>query len=276
MFLRRCSGVSWPCGGWTACSIMRGAPPQVVSIGLARACRERQHVAKLLNERLRDAGSAPPLNRDSPLFSDTQAPADRAQPALEHVNPTPGITGLMLVARETSRWHGEQEDLFEPREPGDNEALGCLIDRLAGRLGYEAVVRPRLLDDHSTRAGVPLRKGRKWRRKSRKSGQSPIFSLECTENRQLSPFSAGAAAFTAGTDPCHCAWCPTDRRRGFSYYGQEYGIVHAAGPERLETAWWRGPDVRRDYFRVTAETGEQFWIFRAAEDRQWYLHGIFA
>jgi protein ImuB len=62
----------------------------------------------------------------------------------------------------------------------------------------------------------------------------------------------------------------------FAYCGREYVVAHAAGPERLETAWWRGPDVRRDYFRVTTETGEQFWLFRALNEQRWYLHGIFA
>ena len=61
----------------------------------------------------------------------------------------------------------------------------------------------------------------------------------------------------------------------FAWRGQEYLVAAAAGPERLETAWWRGRDVRRDYFRIAAETGEQFWVYRAADDGRWYLHGMF-
>jgi protein ImuB len=59
------------------------------------------------------------------------------------------------------------------------------------------------------------------------------------------------------------------------YNGRQYVVARAAGPERLETAWWRGPEVRRDYFRVTTASGEQFWIFHAAREGQWYLHGVF-
>ncbi|HPM22310.1 MAG TPA: hypothetical protein PLP66_00290 [Phycisphaerae bacterium] len=62
----------------------------------------------------------------------------------------------------------------------------------------------------------------------------------------------------------------------FWYSGREYRVASTRGPERLETAWWRGPDMRRDYFRVTAETGAQFWIFRALIEGQWFLHGVFA
>ena len=67
---------------------------------------------------------------------------------LERVDLTPGVTGLLLLARDTVRFHGQQEELFERREAGDDEALGELVDRLAGRLGHRAVMRPRLLDDH--------------------------------------------------------------------------------------------------------------------------------
>ena len=61
----------------------------------------------------------------------------------------------------------------------------------------------------------------------------------------------------------------------FAYRGQGYVVAAAEGPERLETAWWRGPDVRRDYFRVTAEAGTQFWLFHAFDEGRWYLHGVF-
>ena len=47
--------------------------------------------------------------------------------------------------------------------------------------------------------------------------------------------------------------------------------------ERIESGWWDGNDVSRDYFVALNEAGEHFWIFR---DRRspttWYMHGIFA
>ncbi len=60
-----------------------------------------------------------------------------------------------------------------------------------------------------------------------------------------------------------------------AYRGREYTIAAAEGPERIETAWWRGPDIRRDYFRVTTEAGEQFWIFHDTSSHVWFLHGLF-
>ena len=61
----------------------------------------------------------------------------------------------------------------------------------------------------------------------------------------------------------------------FRYQGREYEVSAAAGPERLETGWWRGADVRRDYFRVTTEGGQQFWVFRELKTQRWYVHGAY-
>lgn len=49
-----------------------------------------------------------------------------------------------------------------------------------------------------------------------------------------------------------------------------------AGPERIETGWWDGQDVRRDYFVAKDPRGATLWIFRERSGkRRWYLHGIF-
>jgi protein ImuB len=50
-----------------------------------------------------------------------------------------------------------------------------------------------------------------------------------------------------------------------------------AGPERIESGWWDGGEVSRDYFVASNPRGETFWIFREHHGAQsWYLHGVFA
>jgi protein ImuB len=61
----------------------------------------------------------------------------------------------------------------------------------------------------------------------------------------------------------------------FCYRGRDCQVAHAAGPERLETGWWRGPDTRRDYFRVVTRDGQRFWMFKDLESRQWFVHGSY-
>jgi protein ImuB len=46
-------------------------------------------------------------------------------------------------------------------------------------------------------------------------------------------------------------------------------------PERVESGWWDGQDVRRDYHVVTGASGEKLWLFRDCLTEEWYLHGIF-
>ena len=46
------------------------------------------------------------------------------------------------------------------------------------------------------------------------------------------------------------------------------GSCAHVGPERIETLWWRGPSVRRDYYRIATESGSQLWIFRRLADGQ--------
>ena len=49
-----------------------------------------------------------------------------------------------------------------------------------------------------------------------------------------------------------------------------------AGPERIESGWWDGGGIKRDYFVAQTPDHATLWIYR--ERRQpggWYLHGIF-
>ena len=46
--------------------------------------------------------------------------------------------------------------------------------------------------------------------------------------------------------------------------------------ERIETGWWDGHEVARDYFVATTTRGERLWIYRDLNGRRrWFLHGLF-
>ena len=61
----------------------------------------------------------------------------------------------------------------------------------------------------------------------------------------------------------------------FHHRGQAAPVAHAWGSERIETGWWRGQSVGRDYFCVETTTGRRFWLYRRLRDGQWFLHGMF-
>ncbi|HET6604204.1 MAG TPA: DNA polymerase Y family protein [Xanthomonadaceae bacterium] len=48
------------------------------------------------------------------------------------------------------------------------------------------------------------------------------------------------------------------------------------GPERIESGWWDGGEVRRDYYMVELDTGQRAWAWRAPGSDGWMLHGWFA
>jgi len=50
-----------------------------------------------------------------------------------------------------------------------------------------------------------------------------------------------------------------------------------AGPERIESGWWDGGDVARDYFVARTQSESLVWVYREWRgEGGWYLHGVFA
>ncbi|MEA5444615.1 DNA polymerase Y family protein [Gammaproteobacteria bacterium AB-CW1] len=53
------------------------------------------------------------------------------------------------------------------------------------------------------------------------------------------------------------------------------GFQKVSGPERIETGWWQGRDIARDYYRVVSEDGRCLWIFHDRRGNHWFMHGLF-
>jgi protein ImuB len=54
------------------------------------------------------------------------------------------------------------------------------------------------------------------------------------------------------------------------------------GPERIESGWWDGRGVARDYYVARQlrgprqAHGAKLWVFQERQSKRWYLHGVFA
>jgi protein ImuB len=47
-------------------------------------------------------------------------------------------------------------------------------------------------------------------------------------------------------------------------------------PERIETGWWDGGEIARDYYTALDMHGVRLWVFRErAAPHGWFLHGVF-
>jgi protein ImuB len=54
------------------------------------------------------------------------------------------------------------------------------------------------------------------------------------------------------------------------------------GPERIESGWWDGKGVARDYYvarqspEASQSPGVLLWVFQERHSKRWYVHGVFA
>ena len=130
-----------------------------------------------------------------------------------------------------------------------NAAAGALLDRLRARLGESAVSGLCLVPEHRPEAAV--RRVVPQTALSRQpislpSAPRPLWLLDQPEPLAL-------------------------RARLPWYHGN---LTLESGPERIESGWWDGGDVRRDYYVAATEAGVRLWIY--CTNRRWFLHGVFA
>jgi hypothetical protein len=45
--------------------------------------------------------------------------------------------------------------------------------------------------------------------------------------------------------------------------------------ERIESGWWDGAGIARDYFVAEDSAGARYWVYRERASGQWLLHGVF-
>jgi protein ImuB len=208
---------------------------------------------------------------------------------LETVKLADEVDRVELRAAVVGRLGERQGELFADRWPTDPHQLAVLVNRLSSRLGDECVLRAELRASPVPERAVGWRGTRGWelgagvgsKRKERETrlgdkekhrrSQSPclpLFLSPCFPPRPLLLYpkpQAMEVVCVAPDGPPQFVWLENRREP----------IVDCRGPERIETLWWRGPSVRRDYYRVATESGNHLWMFRRLKDGRWFIHGIF-
>ncbi len=214
--------------------------------------------------------------------------------ALER-RPLPGLVEKVEVQiTAAGALEFRQQALFD-EDAGNRDArlVGRLIDRLAGRLGREAVLAPRLVPEAqpelacrleplvgSERGAAPVKPPPRRKRtvgSVKRSADAPSVDLDPAVVRTADPmgfrplwlWSPAEAVTVLGI-------APEGAPARFRWRRREHVVGQAWGPERIETGWWRGRYVRRDYYRVETLLGERYWLFRRRRDGRWFLHGAFA
>ncbi len=158
------------------------------------------------------------------------------------------------------------QPLWSPGERGHASAgeMPALVEHLRARLGNAAVYAIARVSEH--------RPENAWCVAEPKMGTSLFNDEPRTGSASLSPLNRDVPIFRP-------LWLlaaprPLEAQRGRPRHGGPLELL--AGPERIESGWWDGGDVRRDYYVAQDPHGSRLWIYReCAGAKPWFLHGIF-
>jgi protein ImuB len=164
-----------------------------------------------------------------------------------------------------------QGGLFDRDQEADRAALAQLLDSLAARLGKEAVAAAQLVPDPQPELACRFESALGIGQ-ARDAG-APADLLTARDrhvfrHRPLRVFPRPVPIEVV-------AVVPDGRPLRFRHAGADHAVRHCQGPERIETGWWRGEDIHRDYFAVETAEGSRWWLFRRLDDGRWFLHGCF-
>ncbi|MCQ4258378.1 Y-family DNA polymerase [Stutzerimonas stutzeri] len=157
---------------------------------------------------------------------------------LEHLQLPAPVLALRLVAQQLPAFVPEHRELFDER-PQQSLPWEQLRERLRARLGDDAVQGLAARADHRPECA--------WQ----SSYPSRLESYP--------PTGARPGWLLAEPQSMH-----------------EASLHILAGPERIESGWWDGGDVRRDYYLIETRTGQRGWAFRSLTGGPLLLHGWFA
>ncbi len=221
---------------------------------------------------------------------------------LERLTIAAEVSGIRLRATFAAPLEFHQEQLFAEGERANWwRSFSALLERLSGRLGEQHVLRPRLWPDPQPEFACRYEPWLKSSDPPHPHPLSPRSGGRGAEGLSLTPSQSRSGGRGAGIalaslpllaersvenlrPPCLTGQpialpvvsvVPGGPPIQFHWKNNHYIVAHTWGPERIETGWWRGADIRRDYYLVESTQGERFWLFRSLPDEVWFLHGVF-
>ncbi|MEO8847724.1 MAG: hypothetical protein ABI440_03700, partial [Casimicrobiaceae bacterium] len=198
------------------------------------------------------------------------------------------IEAITLSSTEAVTLAGHNLDLLPGSHHNDIDVP--LADRLRARLGEDSVVciaphaehRPEAaLDEKTCTMKTGGAAARDHPAAARPSEARPQRLARLRHGTQILPAKDMLAA------QMHCAapaaarplWLLSEPASLSPAFERAPWILRD-GPERIESGWWDGNDVRRDYFVAQTPDGGITWVYRdhprGTDDGEWFLHGLFA
>jgi protein ImuB len=184
------------------------------------------------------------------------------------------VRRLEVMAGRLRGFTAGSQGLWRPGEHGGSgdAQLPEFLQTLMARLGERAVYGLEQVGEH--------RPERQWR---------SVWPGHAVTSRApapaMQPHSSSAhACFERATRPLGLLAVPQALTATHDAAGRTQHLLHegralqlVTGPERIESGWWDGADIARDYYIARDGAGALWWVFReCAARRRWFLHGCFA
>ena len=188
------------------------------------------------------------------------------------------VIGLALVASQVSEYAAPTDTLF-PMAEGAEASLGQLFERIGARLGEQNVLQLFVEDDHRPELAMSARPYRERGAKGAKGSRTRKSRKGQEETGANAPVQS---AFDLPEVPL-----PTQPRPAWLLEKPLKLAMRGDRPvyrrplktltrtERIESGWWDGEGVGRDYYVAADDQGRMFWLYRERIGGQWYLQGLF-
>ncbi len=166
-------------------------------------------------------------------------------------NPLPApVLALHLQAGRTEPLAQITQDILGGSR-GLAAELPAFIARLRARLGDEAIWGFQVSPEH--------RPERAWQAVSDLLNDKKIIAVNTAQTQRPLWLLPEPLSLRVGKQgPIYCGPLQLKQER-----------------ERIESGWWDGKDVRRDYYQASNQQGMRLWIFRDLRACRWYLQGLF-
>lgn len=159
------------------------------------------------------------------------------------------VLGIKLVAETLHSYTAQTLDLFSVQDidGGYENNIDSLLEQLHARLGYDVVNGIACHEDHRPEYACQ---------------NSSLIMRTYPQIKKPRPF-----------------WLLPEPKQLLKKNNRLYYksiICFGAGPERIETGWWDGTDIQRDYYIGIDKVAGSLWIYHDLGNKQlWYLHGLF-
>ena len=229
------------------------AQPVCVAARLFKGSASGKHLWKLLRVKLEDSFRKP----HAVMLREQRASSKHGSHIV--IDAEEGVCAVALQVLSSEKMGSGQLPLFDAGADADHdvsESLASLLDRLASRLGADAVFKispgenaipERAYKGTSFQTSIPSEKARNLPallERPLRLLQSPVsISMEWSERMSLR--------------------------------GKQIVLRKITRPERIESGWWSEFPAHRDYYIAESESGARYWLFQRLEDAQWFLHGTF-